>query len=148
MLLFWTFYSSKILNKIMVSTKIHCILFFIIKQINGVHLTRNIVSVFKISCWILCVTFKFFFFWWIYRLFLSENCFYTIFSSVYEAAQLFSTLIIIRNVSRAANRHIRMISEGSCDTEDWSNDAENSALITEINYILKYIKTENRFFKL
>ncbi len=31
-----------------------------------------------------------------------------------------------------------MISEGSCDTEDWSNDAENSALITEINYILKY----------
>ncbi len=24
--------------------------------------------------------------------------------------------------------HIRMISEGSCDTEDWSYDAENSAL--------------------
>ncbi len=24
--------------------------------------------------------------------------------------------------------HIRMISEGSCDTEDWSNDVENSAL--------------------
>ncbi len=31
---------------------------------------------------------------------------------------------------------MRMISEGSCDTEDWSNDAENSALITG-NYILK-----------
>ncbi len=46
------------------------------------------------------------------------------------------------------NQHIRMISEGSCDTEDWSNEAENSALITEINYILKYIKTENRYFKL
>ncbi len=29
-----------------------------------------------------------------------------------------------------------MISEGSCDTEDWSNDAENTDLITEINYIL------------
>ncbi len=27
----------------------------------------------------------------------------------------------------------------SCDTEDWSNDAENTDLITEINYILKYI---------
>ncbi len=38
----------------------------------------------------------------------------------YEAAQRFPTLII--------NQHIRMISEGSCDTEDWSNDAENSAL--------------------
>ncbi len=33
-----------------------------------------------------------------------------------------------------------MISEESCDTEDWSNDAENTALITGINYIifLKY----------
>jgi len=34
-----------------------------------------------------------------------------------------------------------MISEGSCDAEDWSNDAENSALITGINYILKYTRT-------
>ncbi len=41
-----------------------------------------------------------------------------------------------------------MISEGSCDTEDWSNDAENSALITEINYILKYIQIESSYFKL
>ncbi len=39
-----------------------------------------------------------------------------------------------------------MISEGSCDTEDWSNDAENSALITGIN--VKYIYTENSYFKL
>ncbi len=38
-----------------------------------------------------------------------------------------------------------MISEGSCDTEDWSNDAENSALITEINDILKYIKIFHNF---
>ncbi len=36
-----------------------------------------------------------------------------------------------------------MISEGSCDTEDWSNDAENSAL--GINYILIDI---NKHFKL
>ncbi len=35
-----------------------------------------------------------------------------------------------------------MISEGSCDSEDWSND---SALITEINYILNDIKIENLF---
>jgi len=40
-----------------------------------------------------------------------------------------------------------MISEGSCDTEDWSNDTENSVLITEINYILKYIQIES-YFKL
>ncbi len=36
-----------------------------------------------------------------------------------------------------------MISEGSYDTEDWSNDAENSALIPGINYILQYIHIEN-----
>ncbi len=30
--------------------------------------------------------------------------------------------------SASANQHIRIISEGSCDTEDWRNDAENSAL--------------------
>ncbi len=38
-----------------------------------------------------------------------------------------------------------MISEGSCDTEDWSNDAENSALHHRINYILQYIHIENIF---
>ncbi len=41
-----------------------------------------------------------------------------------------------------------MISEGSCDTEDWSNDAEIQLRITEINYILKYIHIENSYFKL
>ncbi len=59
-------------------------------------------------------------------------------------SNLFSRLII-RNVSSAANQHIRMISERSCDTEDWSNDAENSALIIAINYILSYIHRELLF---
>ncbi len=40
-----------------------------------------------------------------------------------------------------------MISERSCDTEDWSNDAEKSAFLTGINYILKYIQIENSYFK-
>ncbi len=31
--------------------------------------------------------------------------------------------------------------------EDWSNDAENSVLITGINYILKYIQIESSYFK-
>ncbi len=35
-----------------------------------------------------------------------------------------------------------------CDTEDWSNDTENTDLITEINYSLKYIKIEKKYFKL
>jgi len=34
------------------------------------------------------------------------------------------------------DHHIRVISAGSCDTEDWSNDAENTALITGINHTL------------
>ncbi len=41
-----------------------------------------------------------------------------------------------------------LISEGSCDIEDWSNDAENSALIIEINYILKYIQIKKTYFNL
>ncbi len=36
-----------------------------------------------------------------------------------------------------------MISEGSCDTEDWSNDAENSALHQRYKLHLKYFKVEN-----
>ncbi len=35
----------------------------------------------------------------------------------------------------------------SCDTEDGSNDAEHLALITGINYILKYIQIESCYFK-
>jgi len=37
-------------------------------------------------------------------------------------------LIIRRNVSLALNQHIIIISEGSRDTENWSNNDENSAL--------------------
>jgi len=40
-----------------------------------------------------------------------------------------------------------VISERSCDPED-CNDAENSALVTGINYILKYIQIENGSLKL
>jgi len=36
-----------------------------------------------------------------------------------------------------------VISEGSCDNEDWSNDAENSDLITGIHYTLLSIHVEN-----
>jgi len=41
-----------------------------------------------------------------------------------------------------------VITEGSCDTEDWSNDAENSDLITGIKCSLKYIQIENSYSKL
>ncbi len=43
------------------------------------------------------------------------------------------------------NMHIIMISEGSCDTEDWSSGCwKFSFAITGINYILKYIKIEKK----
>ncbi len=35
------------------------------------------------------------------------------------------------------------LQSGSCDTEDWRNDAENSALIKGINNNFKYIQIEN-----
>ncbi len=41
-----------------------------------------------------------------------------------------------------------MISEGSYDTEHWSNDAENFALITGINYILNIYSNKNQLFKI
>jgi len=42
----------------------------------------------------------------------------------------------------------QMTSERSCDTEDWSNDAENSALITGKKYILKHIQIVNSYFSI
>ncbi len=46
----------------------------------------------------------------------------------------------------AANQHIIIISEEARDTEDCSNDAENSDLITGINYISQYIEIETSFY--
>uniref|UniRef100_A0A8C2CC91 Prolyl endopeptidase n=1 Tax=Cyprinus carpio TaxID=7962 RepID=A0A8C2CC91_CYPCA len=46
-----------------------------------------------------------------------------------------TTVFNIDNVSGAVNQHIRMISEGSCDTEDWSNDAGNSAAYSPLHNI-------------
>jgi len=64
---------------------------------------------------------------WEFVLLSDKRCTYTTIQKFQQ--QLFSTLII-RNYSCAVNQHI-MISEGSCDTEDWSNDTENSALPTQ-----------------
>ncbi len=60
---------------------------------------------------------------------------------------MFSTLII-KNISWAANQHIRMISEESCDTEDWSNDAENSALHYKNKLHLKKYSTRKQIFQI
>ncbi len=61
-----------------------------------------------------------------------------------DATSLFGTFAFIKiclcTFVILANQHIRMISVGSHGTEDWSNDAENSAFITGINYILKIVK--------
>ncbi len=40
-----------------------------------------------------------------------------------------------------------MISEGPCDTEDWSTDAKNSASPSQEYISLKSIKIENSYFK-
>ncbi len=44
------------------------------------------------------------------------------------------------------NQQIRMISEGSCDTEEIMLKIQ--LCVTGINYILKYIKIETFYFKL
>ncbi len=82
----------------------------------------------------------------IYNVQINAVLFTLIFIKEFSTKILSSTTVFNidddKKVSWVANQHIRMISEESCDTEDKSNDAENSALITEINYILKYIQTE------
>ncbi len=50
---------------------------------------------------------------------------------------------MITNVSWAANQHVRVIFEGSCDPEDWSNDAEYSALPSQENLYLKIHSNTN-----
>jgi len=35
---------------------------------------------------------------------------------------------MLQKISISENQHIRMISEGSCETEHWKNDAGNAAL--------------------
>ncbi len=63
----------------------------------------------------------------------------SLFPLIYCAAQLFLTLIIIRNISLAANQHISLITDGPCDTEDWSNDAEISGLNYSNKLDVQYI---------
>ncbi len=57
----------------------------------------------------------------------------------HQASKSVTTLTIIINVSWSANYYIRMISEGSCDTEDW----RNSALPPRNQLHFKEIKVQN-----
>jgi len=50
--------------------------------------------------------------------------------------QTFTSHIHLIN-KKFLDQQIRMISEGSCDTEDWSNDADKSAFPSQ-EYILKH----------
>ncbi len=57
--------------------------------------------------------------------------------------------IIYEINTKYQNKHIIMISEGSCDTEDWSNGCwKFSFSITEISYIVQYIIIENSYWEL
>ncbi len=60
--------------------------------------------------------------------------------SVHKNMKLFLELIIIKNVSRSANQHIKMISEGTCHWR-WNNGCWKF-------YILKYMTIEKSYFKL
>ncbi len=67
-------------------------------------------------------------------------------ASSYYTAKTILTRMIITDVSLAADQHIIMISEGSCDTEDWSNDAENPVLTHRSKLQLKISKNNKEFF--
>ncbi len=63
------------------------------------------------------------------------------FPQQYEAAQLFSTLIIIKNVSWVQNQHFTKISEGLCDLKDWSNG--NGQLYSSVIITQKYLNAKS-----
>ncbi len=54
--------------------------------------------------------------------------------------------MIIINVSWAAKQYIRMLSEGSCDDENWCNDADNVALASQESIIF-YRKKKKQLSK-
>ncbi len=58
--------------------------------------------------------------WWGYARILKKNIMISI--KILDSTAVFYIDINIHQIS------ITMISEGSCDPENWSNDAENSAL--------------------
>ncbi len=88
------------------------------------------------------------FFWTFYSSVNPEKYNESQFLQKYEAAQLFSTLLIIRNVSWAANQHIIMISEDHVTLKTGVMMLKIQLRITEINYILTYIHIENSYLKL
>ncbi len=88
------------------------------------------------------------FFWTFYSSVNPEKSNVARFPQKYSSAQQFSTLIIIRNVSWAANQHIRMISEDHVTLKTGVMMLKIQLRITEINYILTYIHIENSYFKL
>jgi len=55
--------------------------------------------------------------------------------------------LALRNLSLAANQHTKLISEGSCKTNDWSN-AENEALLSGIKLHLQNTLEYKNNFKL
>ncbi len=66
----------------------------------------------------------------------------------YKAAQLFFNMDNTKKSFSSSKSVYYYDFWRSCDTEDWRNDAENTDLITGINYNWQYINTENSYFKL
>ncbi len=72
--------------------------------------------------------------------------FWTFYSSKKPEKKIYSAVFIIHNNNNNNNNNNKCILSSKSEylndfwtSCDWSNDAENSALITGINYILKYI---------
>ncbi len=55
---------------------------------------------------------------------------------------------MLKRKKLSPNQHIRMISEGSRDIENWSNDAENSALHHRNKLHFKICSNINQLFKI
>ncbi len=116
------------------------LIFFLKDALNWSKVTpKMLFHAFKISISNECCSFEFS----VHQIF-PEVFFTTVFTKIKSqiAPELFLTLIIImiRKVSWASNQHKEWFLKNR-DTEDWSNDAENSALITALHFKIHLNKT-------
>ncbi len=92
-----------------------------------IHWSSNLLQKFKLFCFV-CLCF----------FFIHQRILKKVYHSLYKNVKQHNAFIILHiNVSWAANQHIIMISEGTCDSEDWKY--KNRKVISYCNNILQNV---------
>ncbi len=79
--------------------------------------------------------------------FVQQECIKLIKSGSKDFYKIYSSKNHEKNVSWAAKQHIRMISKGSCDTEDWGNGCWKTSFVIQEKKLHKKYNKIYLFFK-